>query len=199
MRMQSGKWSGEQGKTTPMASRLATTAATTTAVTRPVESTGDGDVQRKAKRGMREASRALLEDIHDISNLGERCETSVAGRQDWGHVGVVLADRRQNSHILLIHIEGESGGGSHGLRATATARGEEMKGEGRRTTREEAARQGSRNVEQRTVVCKDANWPRGGTGRVEIRMRKKKSNRRTGGAKQGWRARFWLCCGAVVL
>lgn len=32
-------------------------------------------------------------------------------------------------------------------------------------------------------------------------MRKKKSNRRTGGAKQGWRARFWLCCGAgaVVL
>lgn len=147
-----------------MASRQATTAATTTAVTRPVESAGDGDGQGEQKRGKREASRALLEDIHDISNLGERCETSVAGRQDWGHVGVVLADRRQNSHILLTHIEGESGGGSHGLRTTATARGRERRKmkEDKRRGRGSAA--GSRNVEQRLWFARTQIGLGGGTG-----------------------------------
>lgn len=43
------------------------------------------------------------------------------------------------------------------------------------------------------VVCKDANWPRGGTGRVEIRMRKeKKSTRQTAVLSRDGGRGFWL-------
>lgn len=53
----------------------------------------DADSQRAtaaAGTNKRRAS-SSWSNIHDISNLGERCETSVAGRQDWGHVGAGLA------------------------------------------------------------------------------------------------------------
>lgn len=63
----------------------------------------DGKARRKSDRrrqkGIKTQSIHLVRgmNIHDISNLGERCETSVAGRQDWGHVGAVLAAAQVSS------------------------------------------------------------------------------------------------------
>ncbi|KAK1254890.1 hypothetical protein MKX08_008885 [Trichoderma sp. CBMAI-0020] len=53
----------------------------------------DADSQRAtaATGNSKQRASSSWSNIHDISNLGERCETSVAGRQDWGHVGAGLA------------------------------------------------------------------------------------------------------------
>lgn len=146
-------------------------------------------------------------DIHDISNLGERCETSVcrpprlgSRRGSLGRCTSVSTEQQQlkgqrpraraeQSRAELTHSSNTycwRGGRRQSWSArhrrcdgerTRQRSRDEGEGEARRPRRGEAVRQ-TKSRGARERGLEEANWRRGAAGRVEIRMRKKKRRRR---------------------